>query len=405
VHSLVFLGRSLVERYGLAALALAALGCRPLGRVRTAWLAALVWSIFALNYPFVLLYELPGFAAVRFPFGWRYLGPVFVGLLVASGLASLLVSARRGPRAAAVVLALATVAHAEYVLLRAPRSMPLEPPSRTLVDARVPVLRSLLPPGARLASPLELASGAPLRHRVPSPAGYEPSLPPHRIVALLQALGLYRVDWATRPLDVEPLTRNADLAALLGIGLVTVPHGAAEPLTRAGFTMAGSVEPAESVLMRPPLPRARIVHRALVAGSEAETLAAVVAAPRAPRAVLPPATARPILAEPPPGARDEAVIVADEPERVAVQASMASPGLLVLRDTFYPGWQATVDGQATPVLCADHAFRAVPLAAGEHEVVFRYAPRSLRLGAAVSAAAMLVTLGLLVRARGRRAST
>jgi hypothetical protein len=47
-------------------------------------------------------------------------------------------------------------------------------------------------------------------------------------------------------------------------------------------------------------------------------------------------------------------------------------GFLVVSDVLVPGWSATVDGAAAPLLRVDYAFRAVPLPAGEHEVVMRY---------------------------------
>ncbi|MBE9471546.1 MAG: YfhO family protein [Chloroflexi bacterium] len=71
---------------------------------------------------------------------------------------------------------------------------------------------------------------------------------------------------------------------------------------------------------------------------------------------------------------------------------MDTPGYLVLTDTWYPGWQATVDGKPAEVLQANYAFRAVYLAAGEHTVEMVYHPTSVLVGEAVS----LTTLTLLV---------
>jgi hypothetical protein len=80
------------------------------------------------------------------------------------------------------------------------------------------------------------------------------------------------------------------------------------------------------------------------------------------------------------------------PNGVTITTTTASAGYLVLADTFYPGWQATVDGQPTQVLCANYAFRAVALSSGQHQVDFDYNPLSFKAGYLVS----LVTLGILV---------
>ena len=85
-----------------------------------------------------------------------------------------------------------------------------------------------------------------------------------------------------------------------------------------------------------------------------------------------------------------------EPERVALQVDLPAPGVLVLSDSWYPGWQATVDGEPVPVLRANLLFRAVVLPAGVHDVVFEFKSASLRTGFMAALAAALVLLALLV---------
>jgi len=86
--------------------------------------------------------------------------------------------------------------------------------------------------------------------------------------------------------------------------------------------------------------------------------------------------------------------------RVRLAASCAGRSLLILGDTFYPGWRAYVDGRAVAVHCVDYVFRGVVLPPGEHEVTFVYQPLSFRLGLMVSLVtgsvlAALVTFRLL----------
>ena len=59
---------------------------------------------------------------------------------------------------------------------------------------------------------------------------------------------------------------------------------------------------------------------------------------------------------------------------VMLRASVAEPSYLILADLAYPGWRATVDGVAAPILLADGVFRALALGAGEHEIRFVYKP-------------------------------
>jgi hypothetical protein len=86
-------------------------------------------------------------------------------------------------------------------------------------------------------------------------------------------------------------------------------------------------------------------------------------------------------------------IVSYEPDDVRVEASLASPGYLLLLDTYFPGWHATVNGAAAPIYRADYNFRAVPLPAGKSTVIFSYRPESLRMGVYLCALGILLLGG------------
>lgn len=94
-----------------------------------------------------------------------------------------------------------------------------------------------------------------------------------------------------------------------------------------------------------------------------------------------------------------AEIVAYDNNRVAIRATAQADGLLVLADQFFGGWEATVDGMPVPVQRVNHFMRGVPVTAGDHEVVFTFAPRSLQLGAALSLLGLLLVAVLIIRAR------
>jgi len=93
-----------------------------------------------------------------------------------------------------------------------------------------------------------------------------------------------------------------------------------------------------------------------------------------------------------------------ESNRVVVNiAEGTRPGVLVLADMWYPGWQATVDGNPSPVLAVDGVFRGVEVGQGTREVVFTYYPVSFRVGTGVSLAGLAVLLLLVFVYRKRPA--
>ena len=87
---------------------------------------------------------------------------------------------------------------------------------------------------------------------------------------------------------------------------------------------------------------------------------------------------------------------------VTITATTDVPGLLVLTDTWFPGWRARVDDRDVPIMRADHAFRAVSLPAGQHRVEFAYQPTSLRIGLMVTAVAAALVLVLALWGARRR---
>ena len=94
-----------------------------------------------------------------------------------------------------------------------------------------------------------------------------------------------------------------------------------------------------------------------------------------------------------------AQIVVDATDHVVVRATTDAAAWLVLTDTWFPGWHARVDGVETPVLRAHHAFRAVALSPGAHEVDFTFHPRGLAAGVAITLLAGVAIVALLLRPR------
>jgi len=88
--------------------------------------------------------------------------------------------------------------------------------------------------------------------------------------------------------------------------------------------------------------------------------------------------------------RGSGEVVRETPEELQITAHMETPGVLVISDSWNPGWTATVNGEPRPILCCNTAIRGLQLPAGTHHVVMRYQPVSLPL------AWRLMTIGLLV---------
>ena len=71
--------------------------------------------------------------------------------------------------------------------------------------------------------------------------------------------------------------------------------------------------------------------------------------------------------------------------RFLIRTRCDSPCWLVVRESYMPGWKASIDGEAGVVVPADYLFCAVPIPAGEHLVEMIYATPGLRRGAILSA--------------------
>jgi hypothetical protein len=144
------------------------------------------------------------------------------------------------------------------------------------------------------------------------------------------------------------------------------------------------------------LPRAYVAPSAIYVGGEDQALEAITAPgfdlrtrvviEGVPGAAPAHGEVRPITA---------AQLVKYEPTEAVIESDSHVPGYLILTDTFYPGWQATVDGTAAPILRANYLFRAVALGEGHHVVKFTYAPRSFAMGATITSVTIAIMVLLL----------
>lgn len=86
--------------------------------------------------------------------------------------------------------------------------------------------------------------------------------------------------------------------------------------------------------------------------------------------------------------------------RLVLHAVMQASGWIVVSETAWKGWRATMNGKPLKVHFADHAFLGLYIPAGEHEIALSYRPTSVTTGAFISiSAAILLALSMLARRR------
>jgi hypothetical protein len=97
-----------------------------------------------------------------------------------------------------------------------------------------------------------------------------------------------------------------------------------------------------------------------------------------------------------PGKEETVTVVDYSPQHVVLKVILERPGLVVLADVDYPGWRLTIDDEPAEVLRTNRLMRGARVLAGTHRLVYTYEPRSLAVGAKVSAAGLTALAALIV---------
>ncbi len=93
------------------------------------------------------------------------------------------------------------------------------------------------------------------------------------------------------------------------------------------------------------------------------------------------------------------------PHRLRLRVRSPAPGMLVLSEVFYPGWQASVNHTAARIYKVNGLFRGISIPAGEVAVQLHYRPRSILAGALLSVAALLAVFAVAAVCHWRRRRT
>ena len=91
------------------------------------------------------------------------------------------------------------------------------------------------------------------------------------------------------------------------------------------------------------------------------------------------------------------------PQSIEITVNRQSPGLLVISQSWTPGWQARLDGSSVPVYRVDHALLGVYLPEGSHKVSLNYNPRGWQWGRPLSVLTLLGAMAADFLLRRRRA--
>lgn len=105
---------------------------------------------------------------------------------------------------------------------------------------------------------------------------------------------------------------------------------------------------------------------------------------------------------------DTAKVLAAADGKIVVDTHAARPGFLVVSETYFPGWVATVDGAEVPIYQTDYLLLGVAIPPGAHRVEMRYRAPRATLGLMISSMTALTLIGLGVvtwrRSRAARRS-
>ena len=85
---------------------------------------------------------------------------------------------------------------------------------------------------------------------------------------------------------------------------------------------------------------------------------------------------------------------------IQIRVAAEGPGLLVLSEIAYPGWQVSVDGIPSQLQTPFDLLRGVQLSPGQHEIRFSFHPAKVYRGLwGFAAGCMLLAVSIWLRKR------
>ncbi len=145
--------------------------------------------------------------------------------------------------------------------------------------------------------------------------------------------------------------------------------------------------------------------RAERVSSENETLTRLAASDFDASQVVLLLTSEDVAASPARATEGQVRVVGESADHIHLQVTRDQPGWVVGMQSYFPGWQAKVNGIPTSIIRANYAFQAIQVPGGTSDVELVYRPASVRHGiiiSAMSAVGFLTALAWVLMVRRRR---
>jgi hypothetical protein len=89
---------------------------------------------------------------------------------------------------------------------------------------------------------------------------------------------------------------------------------------------------------------------------------------------------------------------------LAIDVQADAPAMVVISQVFYHPWHAYVDGKAVPLWRANHAFQALEVPLGTHQITLVYEDKAFLWGAIITLGSLFACVWLWLAGRGRESS-
>jgi hypothetical protein len=228
----------------------------------------------------------------------------------------------------------------------------------------------------------EWTNGAPIM-RIPSAAGISPMAPENAIQLRLFLHDGFRWGW-NYPLE----HLDSPIVDLLNVRyVITRPQELSRMAGYPQFEHIQSLPASELFENKNVFPRFFFVHQVRAARSLEEARGMILRHEIDLRQTA--IVEQPVeLASGP--SSDDIKTLKYEPNSIEVSSESSKGGLLVLSETYYPGWQAWIDDRATPIYETDLALRGVVVHSGRHRIRMEFRPAILFLSLGISFATGIV---------------